>query len=126
MQDRMQLDMAIRDFGNKNNLDININQGASVISLENEKEIWIEAPQNSVLLVVHTRLCEVNKISISQGLNLLQQNLQLQNMMGAYLGIDEKTSTVRLCVSVPVKVVSVELLSNVIDNLIHLSETIKI
>ena len=128
MNNPVNLDSVLHELSQRMGVPISVNQGASIITTQGGDEFWLEAPEESALIVVHTSIFDnlaSSASSIMQLQNYIQLNSKTSVFKGAWLGIHDDTSTLRLCVTIPKSFVDASTLENIFENVIRLSDDLK-
>lgn len=113
------------DLGKRLGVPLSNRDGASVITLDTGKELWVEGSDNSELIVMHTQAGELsaNDLYPNQLQQFLELNTQPDTLKGAWIGIHQGTNTVRFCVAAPVNFVDAEVLEVLANGLMDLAES---
>ncbi|MFT6388604.1 MAG: hypothetical protein ACJAUP_001987 [Cellvibrionaceae bacterium] len=115
------IDNLVRELGQAINVPISFAQGASILTLSDGREVWLECPHDSALFIVHTQLQQNHAPSLHELTEWLSLNASPEKSKGSYISFDQKTGSVSLCVSLPVELINAELLKILIDNLAELA-----
>jgi len=121
------INYAIEQFSKKKGVNISMYEGASILTLEDGRELWLEAPPESSFLVFHTSVKE--KAGFDESLkfwkNSLRFNSSLEENKSCWLSYHEQTNTLRLCLSIPKKFVDIETLSESSDTIVTVSKKLE-
>ncbi|WP_086929847.1 type III secretion system chaperone [Agarilytica rhodophyticola] len=122
------IDWEINEFGRRAGVEISMFEGASVITTNEDVDIWLECPLDSALVVIHTSIQEnVNSGTFGpQALNqMLTLNGQIDKMKGAWTAAHEATNSIRLCFAIPKECTTADILEQVFTNMIELRNEVK-
>lgn len=124
MQYHQQVENAIKQFGQSQNIAISMSHGASVLSLSDNREIWLESPQDSELFIVHMAVKEQADFQAYQDFwkSCLLYNSHISLSQGSWLSFHRETNTLRLCVALPKKFIDKDVIQGVVDQLVILSK----
>ena len=116
----------IHELGEKIGIPLSVKQGATVLTNNADREFWLEAPENSELIIMHTPLdlYAVNRATDIEKQRWLALNARPDLMCGAWIGIHLPTDTVRLFISAPAAFINVSTLEILLSNLFGLSHKI--
>jgi hypothetical protein len=116
------------EFSKLINVPITTNQDAVVFKSGSGAEYWLESPKQSSLILFHTELKEFRGYdsALLQKDKWLSLNSQPELLRGCYIGLHKDTNTARLFFNIPIKYADVNALKNALDNLIEISNTIKV
>lgn len=119
-------DALIYELGEKMGIPLSVKQGATVLTDNTGREFWLEAPEDSQLIIMHTSLEQytVSRADEIDKLKWLALNSRPDLMCGAWIGTDAQTDTVRLFVSAPVAFIDTATLEIILSNLFELSRKI--
>ena len=124
MQYHQQVENAIQQFGQSQNVSISMSHGASILSLSDNREIWLEAPQEGSLFVVHMAVKEQADFQSYQDFwkSCLAFNSHISLNQGSWLSFHGETNTLRLCIALPKKVIDADILKDMVGQLTDLSQ----
>ena len=116
--------LLLSEFGKKLKMNISSNREVIIMTTTSGREYWLEIPNKSPLLVIHTTLIEnaAAHANISEMTKWLSINTCTDTMKGAWIGTHAETNSVKLCVALPVDFTSVEILEMAFKNLMDLAE----
>ncbi|MDW6004691.1 type III secretion system chaperone [Vibrio mangrovi] len=116
----------IHELGEKIGIPLSVKQGATVLTDNSGREFWLEAPENSQLIMMHTSLEQysVSRAGELDKLRWLALNARPDLMCGAWIGVHVPTDSVRLFVSAPIEFINVSTLEIILSNLFELSRKI--
>jgi len=119
-----QFKIAIEQLEKRNNVSISFALGASVLTLESGQEVWLEADNESHLLVLHTEVkekaCFEKRTEFWQ--KCLELNAQISTLNGFWLGLNKESNTLRLCVAIPKEFINVDVLDKTLLQAVELAD----
>lgn len=120
------IDALIYELGEKIGIPLSVKQGATVLTNNTGQEFWLEAPENSQLLIMHTSLeqYQLKRADDVDKLKWLALNACPELMCGAWIGAHVPTDSVRLFVSAPIEFIDVPTLEIILSNLFELSHKV--
>lgn len=107
----------VRELSQEFKTNISLMEGASILTLSDGREVWLECPESSALFVIHSELRQSRSPSLQEMSNWLELNAALDKLKGAYISYNPDNATARLCVSLPVELVNAKIVKVVIENL---------
>lgn len=114
----------VKELGRRNNIDISLVHGATVLTTDANKEIWLESPRDSAFVIVHTAVME--KVSFAKQLDLWEKCMTLNSesaaLGGGWLCRHEQTDTLRYCFTLPKKFVDLAVLDEALINTAKISQ----
>lgn len=122
------IDLEIKEFGRRAGVEISMFEGASVITTNEDDEVWLESPIDSALVVVHTSLednVHESRIGLETLNKILSLNGQIDKMKGTWVSIHEGTSSIRLCLAIPKELSTADTLEQVFNNIITIKGEVK-
>lgn len=110
---------ALKEMGRRNNIDISLVHGASVLTTEGKQEIWLEAPKGSAFVIIHTEI--MDKVSFQKQPGFWEKCLTLNSnsaaLKGGWLCKHEQTNTLRYCHTIPKKFADLAVLDEALTNI---------
>lgn len=115
------IDNIVSELSQAINVPISLSQGASILTLSDGREVWLECPNDSPLFIVHTQLQQNFTPGLQELTEWLALNASPDKLKGAYISFDQKTGSVSLCIALPVELINAQLLKILIENLSELA-----
>ena len=123
MQYNDQVSRAIKSFSDAKKISIEMSRGASVLTLDDGREIWLEAPHESELLVLHIAVKDQAGFESLPNFwkGCLSFNADVDTNQGSWLGFHNETNTLRLCIAIPKKHIDSHVIENSVSQIASLS-----
>ncbi|MEM9103243.1 MAG: CesT family type III secretion system chaperone [Pseudomonadota bacterium] len=120
------LHLTLNEFAKKKNINLNISEGASILTTSEDKEIWLEYPKDGELFIIHMAVLDnISELRNSTSYeNLLKINANIEKNRGAWFAIHETTRSLRLCVALPVDTINFSVIDTSIQHIIHLAKDV--
>jgi hypothetical protein len=117
----------IRELSSLLKIPVIAHADAVVFKTESGDEYWLECPQQSPLILLHTELKGFSgyQSSVTDKDKWLTLNTRFDILQGCSIGLHEKTNSVFLSFVLPVKYADATLLKTCLDNLIKISNSIQ-
>jgi len=115
--------LTVKEFSQRNNIGMPIAYDSTwILSTIHNQEIWLEAPNDSELLIVHCSVMDkfLLHATLSQALECLSLNGDVKIMRGAWLSTHKETDTLRLSIAIPKAFVNISVLEGIVHHIVGL------
>lgn len=94
--------------------------GAAVIEFNETREVWLEFPEASEMITLHTEIASIrgSRFTLQALEDMLYLNTKLDLTKGAWLGFHRDSGTLRLLATIPMPFATVKVIRNVMENLV--------